>query len=137
MIIRASGKHKELYLPKKASTAFTNGEVVVGDGSGAVEPVNATTDVRLIGVIQKDVTSADSDYADNTKVPLDTFDPSDLFFADVITGTLTTAMVGTRCDLDATGAGINVTSTGTNQVLIVGFVSASQAIIRFSATAIA
>lgn len=137
MIIRASGKHKEIYLPKKASTAFANGQAVLGDGSGAIEPVNATTDVRLIGFTQKEVTSADSDYASNTKIPLDAFDPSDIYEADVITGTLTTAMVGTRVDIAANGQGIDVTSTGTLQALIVGFISSTKALIRVSATAIA
>lgn len=137
MIIRASGKHKELFLPKKASTVFANGQVVVGDGAGAIEPVNATTDVRLIGVTQKEVLSTDDDYAANTKIPLDEFDPTDIYEADVITGTLTTAMVGTRVDIDATGEGIDVTSSATAQCLIVAFVSATKAYIRFSATAIA
>lgn len=137
MIIRASGKHQELFMPKKASTAFANGQAVLGDGSGAIEPVNATTDVRLIGITQKEVVAADSDYAANTHIPLDQFDPTDIFYADVITGTLTTAMVGTRVDLAANGQGIDVTSTGTLQVLIVGFVSATKALVRFSATAIA
>ena len=138
MIIRASGKNKVIYLPKKVSTTFQNGEAVLGDGSGAVEPVNATTDVNLLGVTLKEVLATDSDYATaGAKIMLDQFDPTDLFFADVITGTLTTAMIGTKVDLDATGAGIDVSSTATGQAVIVGFVSSTKAIIRFSSGDIA
>ncbi len=136
MIIRASGKHKVEYMPKKASTLFYEGQALLGDGSGALEPVNATTDTRIVGFALKKVTATDTDYATTgAKIGYDAFDPTDIYEADVITGTLTTALVGTRCDLDAGGLGINVNSTGTNQVFIYGFISASKALVRISATA--
>lgn len=132
MIKRVSGRPKVEYYPKKASTAFANGGLVYADGSGAVQPADATSGMHL-GVILKAVTSGDDDYADTTKVPVDVCTPEDVFEADVETGTLTTAMVGNQYDLVADGDAIDVTGTSKKVVTVVGFISASKALIKVNA----
>ncbi len=132
MFKRASGDQNLEWYPKKASTAFTNGGLTYADGSGAIQPAD-TTSGDHIGVILKTVASGDSDYADNTKVPVDVPRPNDVFEVDVETGTLTTAMIGNQYDL-ASATGIDVTATAKKVVTVVGFISATKALVKINAT---
>lgn len=128
MIKRVSGKPNVEWYPKKASTVFNNGGLVNADGSGAVQPADATSGDH-IGLILKDVAATDDDYASTTKVPVDVLGPNDVCEADVGTGTLTTAMVGNRYDLKDDNE-IDVSATSKQVVTVVGFVSASKALIK-------
>jgi len=133
MFKRISGKPKVEWYAKDASVAFVNGGLVYWNGTGELIPADATSGDHA-GVILRAVTSADSDYATSlAKVPVDTITPDDVFEADVITGTLTTAMVGNRYDIDATGSGVDVTATSKKVVTVVGFVSASKALVKINA----
>lgn len=118
------------YYPKEASTAFSQGNIVTPDGSGAI--TNATSTSTLIsGIIQKNVTSADSDYASTTEVPVLVPTDDSEFVVDVVTGTLTQAMIGTQVDL-ANATGIDVTASTHKQVTITGFISSSKAIVKIN-----
>lgn len=132
MFKRISGKPKMEWFPKKASTAFANGGLVYADGSGAMQPADATSGDHF-GVILKAVTSADSDYASTTMVPVDFISPEDVLEVDVETGTLTTAMVGNAYDLVADGDAIDVNATSKKVVTVVGFVSATKALVKVNA----
>lgn len=127
---RISGKHRVEWWPKKASTAFTYGSLVYPDGSGAIQPADSTSGEH-IGVILKTVASTDSDYASTTKVPVDVCGEDDVFEADV-TGTLTSAMVGTYLDL-STALVVNAAATSKQVVLCVGFISASKGLFKITA----
>lgn len=134
MIKRLSGSPKVEYMPKTASTAFNNGCLVYSDGAGRVQPADATSGDHF-GVLLRSVVATDTDYAENSMVPIDVAGPQDLFEADVPAGGLVVGDVGKTCDLTATGDGINRAATSKNVVTIVGFVSATKAIIKINAMA--
>lgn len=127
---RISGKPRLEWWPKKASTAFSYGALVYPDGAGAVQPADSTSGEH-IGVIMKAVTSADSDYASTTMVPIDVVGEDDVFEADV-TGTLTAAKVGTYMDL-SDSVTVNAGATSKNVVLCVGFISATKGLFKITA----
>lgn len=133
MFKRLSGAPNVQYMPKKASTAFLNGSLVYADGSGAVQPADNTSGQHL-GIILRAVTSGDDDYASTTMVPLDVPGPNDLFEVDVPNGDLATSDVGNTCDLDAENPeSIDPDATSKNVVTIVGYISASKAIVKINA----
>ena len=59
---KPSVRKRVVYMPKTASTAIANGELLYTT-SGAVSPLSAASDERIAGVSQRTVTSTDSDYA--------------------------------------------------------------------------
>lgn len=127
-IIKDSGEHRTVeWFPKTASTALAR-NTTVGLTSGAI--VNSANANNIVGVILRDVTASSDDYALTTKVPIELWTPDDIFLSDVITGTLTTAMVGTKVDIASTYDGIDVTATSNKNALIVGFVSTTKALIK-------
>ena len=128
--IRVSGKPRLEWYPKKASQAFTLGALVYPDGSGAIQPADSTSGEH-VGVILKEIASTDSDYASTTKVPVDVCGEDDIFEADV-TGTLTTAMVGTYLDL-SDSVTVNAGATSKLVVLCVGFISATKGLFKVTA----
>jgi len=126
-----SGKAKIEWYPKIASTVFTNGGLVYADGSGAVQPADATSGDH-IGIILKTTAATDDDYASTTSVPIQKVYEGDILEADVSTGTLTAAMVGNRYDLtDANG--VDVSATSKLVVTCVGFISASKGLFKLNA----
>lgn len=131
MFKRASGKPNIEWYPKAASTAFANGNLTYWNGSGALIPADATSGDHA-GVIQREVVATDSDYADTNKVPVDVADPTDIFEVDVETGTLTAAMIGNKYDLVADGDAIDVSATSKQVVTVVGFISATKALVRIN-----
>ena len=135
MAIRAyRGEWKLKWFPKKASTAFAKDSLVYPDSSGAVQPADSTSGEH-IGICQKVVASTDSDYASNTKIPvLVPIGMDAQAIADVGTGTLTTAMVGTYRDLKDADE-IDVSAQSKNVVFIDEFISSTKAVIRISALA--
>lgn len=132
MFVRASGKPRLEYYPKKASTAFTYGALVYPDGSGAIQPADSTSGEHL-GVIMKTIASTDSDYASTTPVPVDVIGEDDVF-EGTVTGTLTTAMVGTYLDLSDSLV-VNAAATSKKVVLCVGFISATKGLFKITARA--
>ena len=133
MIKRISGKPKVEWFPKTASTAFINGGLT-SMITGLLIPADATSGQHF-GVILRDVLSTDDDYADENKVPVDFCAAEDVFEADVPNGDLALADIGITCDLMADGAGIDPDATSKNVVTIVGYVSASKALIKVNAMA--
>lgn len=131
MFKRISGSPRLSWFPKKASTAFNVGDLVYPDGSGAIQPADATSGEHL-GVILKKVVSTDSDYASTTMVPVDVAGPDDIFEADA--AGLTAAKVGTYMDL-TDAATVNGAATAKNVVLMVGYISATKGLFVVSATA--
>lgn len=126
------GQFKMVQVVKKASTAFNQYGLVYPDGSGAYQPADATSGSHL-GVTAKAVTSSDSDYATSGAlfsviVPRD--DDCE-WIADVGTGTMTTALVGTYCDLKDDDE-LDVSATSKNVVFLSGFKSATQAYMQLT-----
>lgn len=118
------------YFPKKASTAIAMGDALTFDGSGfATKAVAATT--RVIGASLRVVVAADADYASTTAIPVIVPTTDTVFVADVGTGALTTAMIGNQYDLKDSTA-IDVTASAHKQVTVVGFISATKALVKFT-----
>lgn len=116
---------------KVASEAFAFNDVVTRNSSGYLTKATATTPRgELLGLIQRDVLSTDSDYASNTPVPVQEFDEQSEFIADVDTGTALQAMVGKRFDLTDHN-GINVNSTLQKSVQIKRVISTTKVIVGF------
>lgn len=132
MFKRISGEPNIEYYPKAASTAFPLGSLVYANGSGFLIPADATSGDHL-GVLITEVLSTDSDYASATKVPVDVPNINDVFEVDVETGTFTTAMIGNRYDLVADGDALDVSATSKKVVTIVGYVSATKALVKINA----
>jgi hypothetical protein len=131
MFKRLTGKPNIEWYAKKASTAFASGDLVYADGSGYIQPADATSGDH-IGIIMKDVLSTDADYASTTKVPVDVPQDGDEFVVDVGTGTFTTAMVGNRYDLKDENE-IDVSATSKKVVTITRYISATKAAVKINA----
>ena len=99
------------YFRKKASTAFAVNSLV-GESSAldTIEPAIAA-DAALVGIVIKEVTSADADYAENTEiaVPIPSVKGA-LMEGPVGTGTIAVTDVGNTYDLKDH---ISVDQTGT------------------------
>lgn len=76
------------------------------------------------------VTSTDSDYAANTRIPVLLPQETNEFEADV-TGTLTTTMEGANRDL-STALVVDAGGTSHNQVTITKFLSSSKAMVKIN-----
>ncbi len=119
-----NNRNNGLPAKKAASTAFKVGDFIYPDGSGAYLP--ATNDVPLFGVINEEIQSTDSDYADvrpiNVSTPVNLMDE---LLIPVTTGTATDALEGTYVDIDSGDAsGVDVSSPGT-QIYVTRFVDAA------------
>lgn len=114
------------YYPKTASTALTiNGVVSLSSG----QLIKATTSTTVNpGVVLREVTSSDSDYASTTKLPVLVPNDRTEFLVDVGAGTATAALVGTNCDFYTGGASVDVGTDTHHQFRITGFVSATRVI---------
>lgn len=130
MFLPIKGKIQCDSYPKTASTAFSVGQAVVLT-SGQLATATTTSTLQA-GVMMKKIASTDSDYASATPVSVWSLQPDTEFLADVITGTATAALVGTTCDIASGGLGPDVGTDTHHQLLITGFVSATQVIVKFN-----
>lgn len=123
---RDQGKTKTMYFPKAASTAFTDGALVIFDGSGHVTPAISTS-AQLVGVIRKTVASTDSDYASNTMVPVQV--PIELYVTWVaLTASAVAGDVGAQVDL-TDSVTVNRGGTSHKVVTITGVRSATEVLV--------
>ena len=89
--------------PKTASTAFSRGDAVELT-SGYLTKAGATaTPATVVGIIKRDVTASDDDYADTTDTMVEIPEVDTIYKAKVGAGTPAQTMVGQRYDLDANG----------------------------------
>jgi hypothetical protein len=97
--IAKSGRMKEIWLPVTTSTALSKNSLVTFTSGLLVAVTAGTASVDVMGVIEKAITSADSDYASSRFVPVKV--PTErhaIFEADVTSG-LVAADIGTEVDL--------------------------------------
>lgn len=128
-----SGPLRVKWPRKIASTAFNQGDLMYADGSGAVQPADSTSGDH-VGVSLKTVAATDSDYASNTRIPVIAISDETKFVADVGTGTMTTALEQTHCDLTDADS-IDVSATAKNVIFLEKFISSSKALVTISAHA--
>lgn len=132
MFKRISGRPNIEKYPNAISTVYYNGGLVYPNGSGAVIPADSTSG-NHIGVAIEAIPATDARYATAGKIAVDVIDDNDIFEADV-TGTLTTAMVGTYLDL-STSVLVNAAASAKDAVLCVGFISATKGLFKINSRA--
>ena len=105
------------------------------DGSAGYVRQTAVASVRIAGISLRKVASGDSDYADNSLIPVLIPSEEDVFEADV-SGTATQANVGDQFDLtaltDGTDQDVDLAATTYKVVTVVGFISASKVLVKFN-----
>lgn len=119
MFVRKDGVANIRRYQKAASTVFTKGMFCAINGSGFVIPAtSASTVAAKIGVIQKDVSSTDTDYAQNTYVEIDVpIIKYDWFIADVGAGSAVQADVNQMFNLvDANNVDLTTQTIGNVKV---------------------
>lgn len=131
--VRNTGLTKVMWFPKAASTANTAQCAAKFDGSGHVIP-SVSTDATILGVFLRGVASTDTDYANNTLVPIEVpVEKAVEWIADVEnSGTATAANVGVTYDLNDS-LGINLSGTSHNPVTVTRFISATKVAVTFAA----
>jgi len=129
MFKRITGEPCIEWYPKKASQAFSNGALVYADGSGAIQPADATSGDH-IGIIMKDIVSTDDDYASTTMVPVDVAQDGDEFEVDT-DSTATAALVGTYIDL-ADSLTADEDASAKDVLLVTRFISASKLAVKIN-----
>lgn len=134
MFKRVSGCENIEKYPNAISNAYSNNALVYPDGSGAVIPADATSG-NHIGITKESINSSDPRYSVAGKIHVDVLDDNDIFEADV-TGTLTTAMVGTYLDL-SDSLTVNAGATSKQVVLCVGYISATKGLFKINSRATA
>ena len=96
-LYRPSGCHIEFF-PKVASTAFAFDDLVYLDSDGYLTPAVDGANIVCLGLIKKAIASGDSDYASNTRVPVQVCDENAEYLCDVSTGTAAQTDVGEHID---------------------------------------
>ncbi len=124
-----SGDWDVKYFRKVASTAFTANNFVAFETNGGagdpIEPADAS-DAALIGICARTVTSADADYAANTRIPvLVPRNKTSVFECDTVAGTLVVADEGLEVDL-TDAASVNRAASSTDVAKVVAFISTTK-----------
>lgn len=124
-IYLASGKLEyTIPIPKTASTAYAVNSILTTTSGQLTTAANS--ELGLLGITPRVVTSGSSDYASTTPIQLIKLLPQNEYEIDV-QGTATTAMVGEAYDLySTTGTHLDVGNNTYKQFIITKFVSASK-----------
>ena len=114
------------YYAKPASTAFAADSLVAGneDATSNTFVAAAAATERVIGVLTKAIASTDSDYASETKVPVQV-DELGLWEFDVGTGTADANDEQGYIDL-ADASNVDVTASAVDMVFVTNFVSGTK-----------
>jgi hypothetical protein len=126
------GNSRVEWYPKKASTVFTEGNIVLLDASGQLDNATTTSDNHE-GIALRTTASTDTDYATTDRMPILVPEQDTVFVADVGTGSATAANVGDFCDLAAAGT-IDLTSGANRAVEVVGVLSATKVLVKLNST---
>lgn len=123
--VRERGEATIQPYPKASATALEAGDLLVLASGLIVKADENATPATVVGVCQETITADDA----KTVVNVDTGKLNDEFRAVVGTGTLTTAMVGGRYDIDADGQ-VNVSASTNDVVEVVRFIDAATAVVK-------
>lgn len=129
--IKRKGRTVLRWFPKKASTAWNDGDAAIFDGSGYVTTATSSS-TTLLGVHRKTIATTDSDYASTTSVPVEI--PVDKFTVwEALTASAVATDIGTAVDL-TDKATVNRGASSHHVVTIVEFISATKVGVIFNAT---
>lgn len=126
---RDSVSAQRIFRRKAASTAIAELEVLVENGTGEVTPMTNPNEERIVGLSGKPVTSADSDYASLTRIPVLNDKEAEYEFDNVSTGAAPTeAIEGTYIDFAAAAPSLTVDSNAStyDHVYVTKFISATK-----------
>lgn len=117
-----------VWMRKIASTAFSANSLVARSAAiDTVEPADAS-DTELVGICLRAVTSADSDYASNTRIPvLVPCSKKAEMIGDVSTSTIAITDEGNEYDL-ASATGVDASASSNDPVKLLKFISSTQGI---------
>lgn len=133
MFSRHSGRPRLLGLTNAVSTAYSKGDLVYANGSGAYIPADATSGDHY-GITAEELTSSDDRYTTAGKISVDLLSPGDLVVCDDVDGTLTAAKEGTTMDL-SNAESVNAAGTSKLVVTCVKYISATKGIFMINALA--
>ena len=119
------------YFPKKASTTLTVNWLAQFESAAGDVTICTAAPTRVAGVMAQTIASTDSDFSGQKKVAVVLPQANNEFLADV-TGTLLTTHVGTQFAPSATGGYVDISNTTTPVIVVVGYISASQALVKFN-----
>lgn len=126
--VSSTGNRTELRR-KAASTAIALGDVLVDNGTGEVIPMTNPNQERIVGIAGRAVTSASSDYASLTLIPVLIDEDGIWEFDNVSTGSAPTeATEGTYVDfaVAAPASTIDSNLSTFDQIHVTKFVSATK-----------
>jgi len=132
MIKAFSGKFHLEWYKKVASTVFAENDLCYIDTDGYLTPAVDGTLFKPAGLIQKVIAATDSDYADNTLVPVQVPNEVDCeFLCDVGTGTAVQTDIGEHIDIDD-AANVDVDTSTYDVFHVTGIVSTSKVIAKLN-----
>jgi len=131
VVYRPTGRERMEWYQKTASQAFSFNDAVYVTSSGFVSPAAAASNVPILGLCYRAVKSTDTDYAQNTRIPVFIPDKDTVFLADVGAGTVTQEDVDEFVDSFSASA-IDETASTYQSWHIVDIVSATQALVKLA-----
>lgn len=121
----SEGKVKNDWLPVTPSTALSRGELLTFTSGKLVAATASTAAVAIVGVLDKEITAADDDYADDRLVPVVVpIEKHVQFEADVTSGLVVTD-IGGEFDLTDSET-VNRGASSVDVVKCVGRISATK-----------
>ena len=114
--------HVEFY-PKTASTAYAFGTPVYLDTNGRLLAYTPGVAAPFLGLIKKTIASTNSDYASNTRVPVEVGNYDTEYLFDATTTAAAATDVGEYCDYVAATVSVNVGATVQNDVYVTQVIS--------------
>lgn len=131
VLYRPTGNERMEWYAKKASQAFTFGDMVYINSSGFLDEASATSTPGITGLIYQTVKSTDTNYATAARVPVLVSEKDTVFLADVGNGTATQTTVGEFHDL-FNSTSVDVSADTYGHVEVVDFISATQVLVKFA-----
>jgi hypothetical protein len=128
-LYKPSGREQVEHYPKAASEAFAFNDLVGLNTSGYLTKYLDGSSFPMLGLIQKTIAATDTDYASNTRVPVQRLDSDSVVLCDVSTGTAAQTDVGEYIDVDDQNS-VDVGASTNNDFYVVGFISATQVLCK-------
>ena len=133
MFKRETGRPNLFPLTNAISTAYSKGDLIYANGSGAFIPADATSGDHF-GIAAEDIGSSDDRYTTAGEIAVDILRPGDLVRCDDVDGTLTAAKEGTTMDL-SNAESVNAGATSKNVVTLEKYISATEGIFMINSLA--
>ena len=122
-LFKANGSvHIEFYA-KDASVEFSFDEPVALGTDGVLIPYTPGIAAPFLGLIKKTIATTDSDYAEETRVPVEVGNYDSEYIFDATTTAAAATDVGEYCDYVEATMSVNVGATAQNDIYVTKFIS--------------